>query len=100
MFIKINSNQFRFVKSFIVLIVLHLLIPCNKAVSFGNLTDPVVSRTSGLNVLFNMFGMPTYKDHTFTSVLDSNKISKGLFNSFKSAVRRCVHKRSLVFLFN
>lgn len=91
MFIKINSNQLNVVKSFIVLVIVYVVVPCNAAILVENVTDPVISRTSGLNVLYNMFGMPTYKQHSFTSILDSNEFSKGLFQLVKSAVRRCVN---------
>lgn len=91
MFIKIISNQFNVVKSFVVLVIIYIVVPCNVATLLESLTDPVISRTSGLNVLFNMLGTPTYKKHIITSVLDTNEFSKGSFQLVKSAIRRCVH---------
>lgn len=87
MFRKINLNELDTVKSFVALVIICRVALCN---ADENIKNPVVSRTSGLNVLFNMFGMPTYQDHSFTSVLDTSEISTKLFGWFKSATRRCV----------
>lgn len=98
MLIKLNLDRSG-VKKIIVVLIFCLVLPCNVALLLGDFTDPVVSRTSGLNVLFNIFGMPTYKHHIFTSVLDNN-FSKGLFQLLKNAIRRCVHKYDLLLLFS
>lgn len=90
MFTKINLNLCSSVKSFIVIVVICLAVPCN--VAFDDFARPVISRTSGLNVLLHMFGMPTYKHHIITSFLDVNDVTKGLFQLVKIGLRRCVFR--------
>lgn len=87
MFVKFNLNELSTVNKLFALVIICLVVPCDVD---GGITDSVVSRTSGLNVLLNMFGMSTYENHTLTSALDIDKISKNLFYWVRSAVRRCV----------
>lgn len=88
LFRRISFNSLSSVKGFVALVIVCLVIPCNVN---GDITSPVISRTSGLNILFKMFGMPTFEHHSFTSFLDANDITKKLFQSFKNAVRQYVN---------
>lgn len=83
-----NLNESSTVKSFIALVIICLVVPCNVD---GDLLDPVVSRTSGLpSLAINALGMQEFKHHIFTSPLDTNPISRGLTQLIKTIIRGCV----------